>query len=807
MKIRLLVGLFFTSTATLGLEISLTRFFSISQQYHFAFLVVSIAFLGYGSAGTFLSVQEKIRRRGRDHLLATAALFFSVSIVLSFLLSNAIPFDLFKLSWNKTHALYLFLYYILLSIPFFFAGIIISFAISQSPSLVSTIYFFDLLGAGAGSLLSILIFLPKGDKGVFLILSSTALIASLLFCPPKAWKIRLTILFLLTVEIVIFFLGPTWLAFRISEFKALPVALHFPEAKNLQTRWNAISRVDIIESPAVRFAPGLSLLYKLPLPFQLGLSIDGDELHAVTRLENLEASSLQFLTFMPSSLPYYFLDKPRVLLLEPYGGLDVLAADYFEASAIDVVENNPLLIDIMKGKLSRFSGNIYKKENVRSTASATRVALKRKKKRYDLIVFSLPDVFGATGTGLYGLGENYLYTVESFLETLNRLADEGMASMTLYLLPPPRQEIRLLATWIESLERITAHPEKHLMALRTWGTISYFIKKTPFSDKEIDRLKEFSARCLFDLVYYPGIEPGETNIHNRFSEPIYYNMTQRLLSSRERKKFYKDYLFQIEPVSDDRPFFSHFFKLSKIKSTFTILGQKWLPFIQGEYLVPFILIQAFIVAAFFILGPFFFIKKETRQKSSNAIKVFGYFGLIGMSFMFLEITLIQKFILFLGQPLYSIAFIIFILLFSSGIGSLVSKKVLGHLPKKNLKYPIWIAAGLIFIYSLAWPFIFKSFIHLELFLKLIGVSLLIFPLGFLMGFPFPTGIRLLKRSGEGIIPWAWAINAFSSVISSVLALMLALCAGYNLVLMLSAGGYIVAPLFLGFADHGNESHA
>lgn len=805
MKIRTLCGLFLTSMATLCLEISLTRFFSISQQYHFAFLVVSIAFLGYGSAGAFLSVTKKIHLQNKETLLALTALVFSVSILSSFLLCNTLPFDLFKLSWNRTHILYLFLYYLLLSVPFFFAGIIISFAITRAAGMVSTIYFFDLLGAGAGSLLSLFIFLPKGDKGVFLLLSLSALLASLLFCPPKNWKIKFPVLLLLGIEIFLFVRGPSWLAFQISEFKALPASLHYPHAEKLQTRWNALSRVDIIDSPAVRFAPGLSLLYDRNLPFQLGLSIDGDELHAITQVENSKAGSLDFLSFLPSSLPYSLLDKPRVLILEPNGGLDVLAAHYFEAPAIKVIERNPLIIEIMQGDLSRFSGDIYRKENTHVAASTSRVALKREKELYDLIVFSLPDVSGATGTGLYGLGENYLYTTESLLESLNRLTEEGMASMTLYLLPPPRQEIRLLATWIESLAEITKHPESHLIALRTWGTISFFIKKNPFSTQDIDRLKEFSGRCLFDLVHYPGIKPEEANIHNRFKEPLYYTMTQKLLAPHERKKFYKDYLFNIEPVSDNRPFFYNFFKLDKIKATFRSFGQKWLPLIQGEYLVPLILIQAVLVAALFILGPVFLNKKERRSKNSNLRKVFGYFGLIGMSFMFVEITLIQKFILFLGHPLYSIAFIIFALLFSSGIGSFVSKNVLGYLPKKNLKWSLWLTAVLIFTYSLIWSFLFKSFIHIELFLKLIGVFFLVFPLGFLMGFPFPTGIRLLEKGEKRIIPWAWAINAFSSVVSSILALMLAFWGGYNLVLMLAAGGYFIAPLFLGFADHGNES--
>lgn len=807
MKTRSLIGLFFTSAATLCLEISLTRFFSISQQYHFAFLVVSIAFLGYGSAGAVLSVSKKLSSKKKENILSSAALFFSASILISFLLCNAVPFDMAKLSWSRTHVLYLVFYYVLLSIPFFFAGIIISFAITQTPALVSRIYFFDLLGAGTGSLLSLFIFLPRGDKGAFPILSFIVLIAALLFSPTRAWKIRFPIFLLLGVEIALFIRAPSWMAFRISEFKALPISLRYPKARVLRTRWNALSRLDIVDSPAVRFAPGLSLLYDQTLPSQLGLCIDGGKLCAVTQVEKPQAGSLRFLSFIPSSLPYFLLDKPRVLVLEPNGGLDVLAARYFGASTIKIVENNPLIIDTMEGELSVFSGHLYQMENVHTTASTSRVALKKEKERYDLIVFTLPGVFEASGTGLYGLGENYLFTEESFLESLDRLTDAGMISMTLYLLPPPRQEIRLLATWIESLEKITDHPDHHLMALRTWGTISYFVKKTPFGAEDINRLKEFSERCLFDLVQYPGISPEETNIHNRFKEPLYYNLTQKLLSVRERKELYTDYLFHIEPVSDDRPFFSNFFKLSKIKSTFAALGKNWLPFIQGEYLVPLIFIQAIFVAAIFILAPvFFFNKKEFRPKSSLLRKVFGYFGLIGMGFMFVEITLIQKFILFLGHPLYSIAVIVFTLLFSSGLGSLASKKALGQRPGKTLKWPLWLTACFIFIYSLALPHIFDSFIHLDLFPKLLGVLLLVFPLGFLMGFPFPTGIRLLEGKERGIIPWAWAVNAFSSVISPVLALMMAFWGGYNLVLLLASGGYFIAPFFLDFARHRNETY-
>jgi hypothetical protein len=807
MKIRFLTGIFFISSATLCLEISLTRFFSVSQQYHFAFLVVSIAFLGYGSAGSFISIFRKTFHVDKEKFLSFTAVLFSLSILLSYLICNAIPFDFIRLAWDDTQIFYIFLYYVILSLPFLFAGVILSFAITRAATMVNTIYFFDLVGAGMGTVLAIFIFLLKGDKGVFLILSFLVLIAAWLFSPKKFLGFKLLIFLLLAAEAVLFVTGPSWLSFHISDFKAMPVSLRYPGAKHLFTKWNAISRVDIIDSPAVRYAPGLSLLYGQNLPQQLGLLIDGGELNAITHMEDPEDPAFAFLSFLPSSLPYFFLDRPRVLVLEPKGGLDILAALHYRASYVKVIENNPLINDILDRDLANFSGRIYQRENVLSASSTSRSALTREKENFDLIVFSLADVFGSAGTGQLGFGENYLYTEESFLDAFNRLSDRGIASMTMYLLPPPRQEIRLLATWIETLRKMTDHPDRHLIVLRSWGTISFFIKKNPYTLQDIKILKEFCEKCLFDLVYYPGIRLEETNIHNRFEEPLYFNITRWLLSPGDYKRFYKEYLFHVKPVTDNRPFFANFFKLSKIKATFTILGQKWLPFLQGEPLVLFLFVQAVSVAIILILVPVFFLQKREFSKNPNFQKIFLYFGLIGMSFMFVEITLIQKFILFLGHPLYSTALIIFSLLFSSGVGSLLSKKLLGHNPGRNVILSFMLSAVLILAYSSTFQVLFKRLIGFDLVPKMFLAFILIFPLGFLMGFPFPTGIRLLDRTDKQLIPWAWATNAFSSVVNSIAALMIAFWGGYDRVLVLAAIGYLIAPLFLGFSGHGNERDA
>ncbi|MBS3818508.1 hypothetical protein KGY73_03275 [bacterium] len=766
-----------------------------------------MAFLGYGASGSFLSIFKKITHLNRNKFLCWCAFFYSLTIFSSYLLCNHLSFDFTQISWNNNQIFFILIYYLLFSLPFFFAGTIISFAITTTTKAVNKIYFSDLIGSGIGTLGVLIIFLPKGDKGVILLISFLPLIAALLFSPRRSHAFRGLTGFLLVGGIVLFFQSPDWLSFRISPYKALPSALRYSQSKHLLTKWNAQSRVDVIDSPAVRYAPGLSLLYQKKLPSQLGLTIDGGSLTAITRFDPSKPESLKFLSYLPSSLAYSFKQNPQTLLLNPKGGLDLLEAVHYNASSIKAVENNPLIIEVLQDELSSFYGNLYRQENLHVTSSHLRSALKKESRNYELVVFSLTDVFGSSGTGLYGFGENYLYTKESFLNVLERLSPKGIVSMSFYLLPPPRQELRALATWVEALEKKDKAPSTHLMALRSWGTLHYFIKNTPFNQEEIQKLKEFSDKYLFDLVHYPGIKKNETNIHNQFNTPLYYNRVQKLLSPKKREKFYSNYLFQIRPVTDNSPFFYNFFKINKLKKSFKALNQKLLPFLRGRFLVHLLLVQAIIIAFVLILLPLFVLKKRGSKKGKTFVNVFFYFGLIGMAFMFVEITLIQKFILFLGHPIYSTSIIIFSLLLSSGLGSFFSRKILSSPIQKNLKKFLLLCGGVTAAYLFLLPLFTQSLIGLGLTLKILLTFLVIFPLGFLMGFPFPNGIRLVEKKERKFIPWAWAVNAFSSVINSVAALLLAFWGGYNLVFILAAGGYLLTVPFLSFSDHRNKPHS
>jgi len=360
----------------------------------------------------------------------------------------------------------------------------------------------------------------------------------------------------------------------------------------------------------------------------------------------------------------------------------------------------------------------------------------------------------------------------------------------------------MLATWIETLKRANKNPIEHIIAIRSWGTISFFVKKSSFTQADIQKLKDFSDKLRFDLVYFPGIMVDEANVYNTFEKPIYYEYCLNLLTPDRREEFFDNYLFQIKPVWDERPFFYNFFKFGKIKATFQSLGQKLLPFFQGEFLVPLILIQALVVAFILILLPLLASRREKKNlgfKPGISLHVFFYFSLIGMAFMFVEITLIQKFILYLGHPLYSFTVILFSLLLSSGLGSLLSKKILGENIIKNLRWCFLFCSMFIFVSPIIFSTIHENLIGVGFGYRILLTFFSIFPVGFLMGFPFPTGIRLLEQAGKKWIPWAWAINAFSSVVNAVAALLIAFIGGYSLVLLLAGAGYLIAPLFLNFS--------
>ncbi len=786
----LFLGIFLISAATLTLEISLTRLLSVAHWYHFAFMVVSMALLGYGASGSFLSSFPALLKCEALPTLALASWLFSFSAFLAYVISNLIPFDIARISWDRWQIFYVFLFYLLFSFPFFFSGLAISSALARWSSLAGKVYFADLSGAALGCLLVLGLFGLFGGPGTLLFSCLLAGAASLALGWKKSKNSFFPLLQWAWIGLLCFFLlgEPSFLSLRLSPYKGLSTALVFPGARLLETRWNAFSRVDILESPAARAAPGLSLEYREGLPPQLGLTVDADRLNPVTqfRREMGEKPRHDFIDFLPSSFPYQILRPKRVLIFEPLGGLEVLTALHHQCKEVVAVEVNPLVVELLQGKYRQFSGGIYLARETQVVIDDGRSFVRRNLLPFDLIVLPLSESLAAASTGLAGLREDYRLTAEAFLDYWHALNPGGFLAVSVYLLPPPRGELRLTAVAKEALMRLGKNPEEHLLAFRSLGTLTLLIKKDAVLFQESQALRSFCRKLRFDLVYYPGIPREEANIYNKFPTPIYFQGMQGVL--KEGKGFTSQYPFDLSPTTDDRPFFHHYFRWRDLGTIYRLAGEKWPILIEGGYLVPVVFLLALFLSFVFIILPVGFGRwreEKDTVRQGRSFSWLAYFASLGLGFMFVEISLIQKFILFLGHPVYSISLVIFSLLIFAGLGSRLSL-TLSPRTSQGLKVILPLIIGSLFLYAFLLPQVFSLLQGQSLLFRQIFTVILIGPLGLLMGTPFPLGIRLVGERWPLGIPWAWCANGCASVLGSILPVLVALAWGFQAVFLLSA---------------------
>lgn len=756
-----LAGIFLCSFSAISLEIALTRVFSVSLWYHFAFMVVSIAMLGIGASGTAMSLYPALRERRNA---GTYALLLAVCVVAGYLVANALPFDPVKLAWDRSQILYIGVYYIVLGSPFFFFGLIMSSSFAELRDRAGSVYGADLLGAGAGSVAVILLMGAAGPGRAVFLTALPALAGAALMGRRRAAVVAAS------AGALIILLSPGIFEVRVSPYKGLSQALRYPGAEHLGTYHSGHSRVDAFKSPMVRFAPGLSLRYRGSLPEQIGLSVDASGINAITR-----AGRHGFLAHLPSALPYEIATRDSVLVMDPKGGLPVLLARYYGATRIQPSESNPLVVGVIRKDFSDFSGHVYGEDAWEGLA---RSRLTAGEERFDLIDVSL---MGATPSGLFGLSEDYRFTVEATGQYLSHLEKDGVLAISLFILPPPRTELRLLATALEALEEGgAARPGEHVAAIRSWGSITMLVKASPLTEGEIRGIRDFASRMGFDLVYYPGMRKAEANVHVKVEGTDYFDVFRKIIDPGTRSRFMAGYLYDIAPVRDDNPFFHYYLKPENLGEIYRLAGGKWQYFVEEGYMLPFVLAQVLVLGGALVALP-------VLARKRAAPGTIAYFSLLGMGYMFVEVPLIQKMILPLENPSYAVAAVLASLLASSGAGSLLSERV------RALRSPLVVAAVALvaLAYGLGLSYVARGITPYPLAVKAALSFLLMAPAGFLMGIPFPLG---MKKTRPEVIPWAWAANGCFSVLSPVLAVMLAMAGGFKAVLAAGALAYALAFL-------------
>jgi hypothetical protein len=784
------------SASALSYEILLMRLFSIIQWHHFAYMIIALALLGYGISGSLLSsVQPGIVRHYR-WLFPLSLLLFAISSLGAYLIAQSLGFNSEELFWDYRQALNLAIICLLLTLPFFFtASAICMTFMCYTEREVSSIYAVDLTGAGIGALGIVLVMFLLMPERVLVAVSLGGLAATAI----AIWELDLAAKSRLSIALlpiaVLLLIGAPRITLNFSPYKGLMQTLQIKGTRIVDRYSSPLGYLTVVASDEMplRHAPGLSLVNQREPPPQLGLFTDGDNISAITRF-NGDLEPLGYLDRTTLALPYH-LRKPGGLLVIGSGtGSDLLLARYHRVESVDALELNSQLIELLRGDYKAFSGEIYDNPQTRVHIAEARDFLGQTDRKYDLIQIALVDAASASSSGLYALNESYLYTREAFAVYLSHLAPDGYLAITRWIKIPPRDVLKLFLTAYQALESLGLNDlEQRLLLIRNWQTATLLVKNGRFTSRELDLADAFCKARLFDTAYNHLLKEEQANRYNRLREPYFYRAGKQIVSG-EQDQLLKSYKFDLQPASDDRPYFHHFFKWESFFEALKLRHQGGMPLIEWGYIILILtLVITALLSALLILLPLGIISRSKGADGGGVSRwrVFYYFFGIGVAFLFIEIASIQKFIRFLHHPIYAISISLAGFLLFAGLGSFVSER----LAQKHSYYRIAVlAVFVIATLSIGYLFLlgplFEQLGHLSMGYKFVISSLLIAPLAFFMGMPFPMAISSLKQHASNLIPWAWGINGYASVISAGLATLIAIDLGFTAVILIATLLYL-----------------
>ena len=799
MYLRIAIALL--SASAIAFEILLIRIFSILQWYHFAAMIISLALLGYGVSGVLLALcQDWLAagppRRWRTGFVACSALFglLSLGCVAA---AQQIPFNPLAVVWEPRQFLYLGALYMLLAVPFLAAASGIGLALTFQRRDIARLYGADLIGAAAGALgiLAALYLLPvtsclRGVSAIGFLAAGVGLVGDN-GVGGRRWQLLWVAVGVAAVAV----LPERFLALRPSEFKGLPKALLVPGTEVVEEHSSPLGWISVVDSPTIPFrhAPGLSLGFPGSLPDQIGVFSDAEFMTAIDHLDG-ELERAGYLDYLPAAVPYAVIDRPSVLILGAGGGSEVTMAVRQGARQIVAVESNPQLAQVLLDQLRGPFAAVPGRSSAQIQIAEGRSYLRRRTDAFDLIQLPLVTSMAAAAAGSQALGASHLYTVEAMLELLGSLRPDGMLVTTLWLRIPPRENLKLFATAVAALRQLGVEaPGKQLAQIRGWGTVTTLVKGSAFDSTQIAAIEEFCRQRSFDLSYVPGLTVDRANRYNRLEEPYLFLGNQAILSDPET--FFDSYKFDIRPVTDDRPFFFHSFKWRSLPELLAFDSRAGLPLVEWGYLVLVAtVVQALAAGGILILLPLRVVRRHGQGRASGRVVI--YFAALGMAFMLLEIALIQRFTLYLGHPLYSIAVVLAAFLVFAGLGSRLTRSMhSGHRQWHNApRHMTGLIVGLGALYLVSLPRLLGATIFFPILVKIALTLLILAPLGLLLGMPFPLGLARAAERRAIWIPWAWGINGSASVVGAAAAPLIAVHFGFSMVVLAGLLAYAVASL-------------
>lgn len=781
---RLYVAIGMLSAAIIAFQLTLMQYLSFVQWGHFAYMVISVALLGFGASGTMLSLFRTLFVRRYTTLLPILFALCSVFMTTELMLTQSITprFNPFMVISGTREIGALMLMYLLYILPFFFGGAAIGLVYTKHSSHIGGLYFADLSGAAIGGiLLSILLWmLPPWQLSPLLSLLPLAGA----FLVIDYHNRRKTVVLLMACTVLSGYLIVNKQSPAISEYKSLSKAMSMQGSTIILTRNSPYGQLHVVSSEVIRHAPGLSLCATQQPPKAMMLFNNGNWFGAIP-LDNASERTLLY-DYTLYSLPFSIGTPDKVLLLD--AGSAPFAPYCLTKGAKDLtlVEPNALATEVLKGELASVHDSLLYDPRITVKQNSSRSYLLSDTTTYNLIVF--PDVGSIDGmSGMLAANEQPLLTIEGVKDGWNRLSKDGYLMYAAWLDYPPRVMLKLLTTIKTILvQEGISMPEQHVAVARSWSNAVLLVKRSPLLAAEIDSIQLFCKERCFDPILPKSIRPKEGDSFNVLKDNMLESFCDSIIYG-DPQQFQNRYLLNVSPSTDNQPYFYRFFKPTRYNELREQMSLEALIRIEPGYFFVFItLAQIFAAALILTIVPLLFLKVKTKGIWLTLL----YFSGLGIGFMFMEIVLIQQLTLYLGQPIYAAAAVISLLLLFSGIGSITTERFTADRSTMLKVFTIIILS--ILAYSIGVELLLRSTISLPMAGKLALTIALIGMPALAMGMAFPLGIKLLSEHNRQLVPWAWGVNSCASVVSTVMATGVALHAGFQVVMMVAAAAYTLS---------------
>lgn len=766
-------------TASLLLsEIALTRVFSGTIGYYFAFMSISVAMLGLGAGSLWVTLRGKMAiapevRAGRAAFVLALTIAASTLLYLKYYPAMGDPGSAGQ--WAQVGI------FAVLFVPFLVSGVLVSTVFEAAGSAFAALYAIDLIGAAVGCVVAVLLLDRVAAPKAMLVIAALAGLASPLYFLSAQAKRAAAISAVALVAI--FGVGASSL--RESPLFRAEVIRNSKVYGIAHDEWNDFSRV--VVKWGLFCTWGLSETYVAKVDPQFDLMIEGVAGTQIQKFDG-DVKKLDFMEHDIASLPHWVKKTGSTLALGVGGGFDILMARHFGKEPVIGVEVNPLVGKVVNDRFASWSGRPYYQPGITVNFENARTFVKRDQGQYDIVTVTWVDSGAATGAGAFALTENYLYTVEAFKDYLARTKDDGVLAFMRARWSPDYDAIKGIGIVVEAMRSLgIPDPEKNIIVSSVASP--YFlrrelthvmVRKHPWTPEEIATVDSVRQRLHFVDVYTPGRTASDPAIG-------------RLITEKDRERLYASFPFDMEPNTDDRPFY---FFLREMEGR---PEGKDVKVLRQSLVTIFVLIGAFLVVPLIAL----FRRGVGGRSATTLASPTAYFALLGLGFMLVEMKLLQQSVLVVGNPTLSLAAVLASLLLSTGLGSLLSQRIARSSDPRKRGGQVFVALLITLIVALfSAEKVAEILVANGLVVRTLGVVLAIAPLGFLLGCPLPLGMWSLRdekgEAPDGVVAWCWGINGMLGVAGSAVAIWIAIHHGLRAAFFVGVGCYVAAAILFFF---------